>query len=75
MGAIAINDDDVAEVNRDRCIGCGLCVTTCPGQAMRLVLKPEGQRFAVPKSVTETALKMAEKRGTTLEPLYMTQKS
>lgn len=74
MRAIAINDENVAEVNRDRCIGCGLCVTTCPEEAMRLVLKPEDQLFSVPKSVTETALKMAEKRGTTLEPLYMTQK-
>ncbi|MBW1787642.1 MAG: 4Fe-4S binding protein [Deltaproteobacteria bacterium] len=75
MRAIAVNDDDVAEVIRDRCIGCGLCVTTCPEEAMRLVLKPEDQRFSVPKSVSETAVKMAEQRGRTLEPLYMTQKS
>jgi Fe-S-cluster-containing hydrogenase component 2 len=28
--------DDVAVVNLDRCIGCGVCTTTCPTEALRL---------------------------------------
>ncbi len=32
----AISNGDVTRVVEDRCIGCGLCVTTCPSGAMRL---------------------------------------
>ena len=34
---------DAYEVIRSRCIGCGLCVTTCPTQAIRLVRKSPDQ--------------------------------
>lgn len=75
MKAILVNDDNIAEVILDRCIGCGLCVTTCTEQALQLSLKPEDQRFTVPRSAGETAMKMAETRGKTLEPLYMTKRA
>jgi NAD-dependent dihydropyrimidine dehydrogenase PreA subunit len=35
--------DGVATITLKRCIGCGLCVTTCPTDAIRLVKKPEDQ--------------------------------
>jgi Fe-S-cluster-containing hydrogenase component 2 len=35
MEAIAM-EDSIARVNRKRCLGCGLCVTTCPADAMQL---------------------------------------
>ncbi|MBW2091932.1 MAG: 4Fe-4S binding protein [Deltaproteobacteria bacterium] len=31
--------EDFNEVIRDKCIGCGLCVTTCPSEAIQLVRK------------------------------------
>jgi len=37
------------QINRDSCIGCGLCVTTCVEKALSLEAKPEGQRFTPPE--------------------------
>ena len=40
---------EVAEINLDRCIGCGLCVTTCPEEALSLKEKPEAERRVPPE--------------------------
>ena len=69
--AITIGADDVAEINLDRCIGCGLCVTTCPTAALRLELKPEGQRCTPPAKGQELIEEMARRRGTSLIPFTM----
>jgi ferredoxin len=69
MGAIVINDDDVAEINLDRCIGCGLCVTKCPNEALLLEVKPEDQQRKPPETGREGIVMMAEKRGKSLTPL------
>ncbi|MDP7417627.1 MAG: 4Fe-4S binding protein, partial [Desulfobacterales bacterium] len=55
----------------DRCIGCGLCVTTCPSEAMSLVLKPEESRFEPPTNGRDLMQKTAQKRRKTLMPLSM----
>jgi Fe-S-cluster-containing hydrogenase component 2 len=34
-------DDTVASINLGRCIGCGLCVPTCPENAILLVNKAQ----------------------------------
>ncbi|MDY6910681.1 MAG: 4Fe-4S binding protein [Thermodesulfobacteriota bacterium] len=49
-------------LRRDRCIGCGLCVTTCPEEAIRLELKPEEDRKAPPAHPFETFQRMAQER-------------
>ena len=33
--------EDSYHIIRERCIGCGLCISTCPGEAIRLVHKKE----------------------------------
>ena len=32
-------EDDVAAENREACIGCGLCVSTCPMERISLIRK------------------------------------
>ena len=61
--AIRITDDGKAEIDLDRCIGCGLCVTACPTEAMRLTPKPEEERRTPPATGLEQMKLMAEKRG------------
>jgi Fe-S-cluster-containing hydrogenase component 2 len=41
MEALDSGDDGVTVVDLERCIGCGLCVTTCSTGAIRLVAKPK----------------------------------
>jgi NAD-dependent dihydropyrimidine dehydrogenase PreA subunit len=42
VGAIEERDDH-SEIIPEKCIGCGLCITTCPGEAIRLVRRPESE--------------------------------
>lgn len=36
LGVISINSSGAAEVDRNRCMGCGLCVKACPKGLIRL---------------------------------------
>ncbi len=63
MGALTMSDEEKAKVNKDRCIGCGLCVTTCPSEAIELVLKPENNLKTPPVTSSEQMMNMAIKRG------------
>ncbi len=71
MEAVSMNDDQISEINTDRCIGCGLCVTTCSTEALSLILKPEEKRNEPLETPKDLMLKTAEKRGTSLKPLFM----
>jgi Fe-S-cluster-containing hydrogenase component 2 len=63
MNALSMNDDGLATVNRDRCIGCGLCVTTCPTEAIKLVSKSDMELRTPPANMAEQMMRMAQKRG------------
>ena len=39
--AIAVDDEGVAAVSAERCIGCGVCTPTCDAEAVWLVLRAE----------------------------------
>jgi len=41
--------EEKAVVNLKRCIECGLCVSTCPTDAVRLLKKPEDQQYLPPE--------------------------
>ena len=53
MEALAEDGDQVA-LNADRCIGCGLCVSTCPSGALTLVRKPSSELTRVPIDLDAT---------------------
>jgi Fe-S-cluster-containing hydrogenase component 2 len=36
MDAITMNDANVAQVNGEACIGCGVCTNVCPMDAIHL---------------------------------------
>lgn len=62
MEAIQVNGH--ALVLHERCIGCGLCVTTCDTGAMHLERKPEYEQPYIPKDNVENFLRLARQRGT-----------
>ena len=58
--------DGRAVGNLNRCIGCGLCITTCTTGGLKLVKKPENQQYQPPKSGAETYMRIAAERGKNL---------
>jgi ferredoxin len=47
----AIRETDMSySVIKERCIGCGLCVTTCPTDAIKLVHKPQAEIILPPNN-------------------------
>lgn len=39
--ALAMGDDDVPEINLDRCFGCAVCATGCLSEAISMETKPD----------------------------------
>ena len=55
--------EDAYRVIREKCIGCGLCVTTCPSEAIALVRKQPEDINPPPKNEMDWYMKRAELRG------------
>jgi electron transport complex protein RnfB len=62
MDAIAVTDG-IAAINLNRCIGCGLCVTTCPVDAIELIKKPVNRLYEPPQTGAETYIRIMQERG------------
>ncbi|UCD56775.1 MAG: 4Fe-4S binding protein [Candidatus Hydrogenedentota bacterium] len=60
---------DYYEVNLERCIGCGVCVVTCPSGALSLQQKDEAQIDVPPDNIVAWTMEKAQKTGRTLEGL------
>jgi Fe-S-cluster-containing hydrogenase component 2 len=55
--------DGISTVLLNRCIGCGLCVTTCPTEAIQLVKKNDDELYEPPRSGVETFMRIMQERG------------
>ena len=55
--------DSTAALDLKRCIGCGLCVSTCPSDSLSLVRKPKAKQPYVPKDIVESNVKLGKARG------------
>ena len=53
--------DDVSQIIDGRCIGCGLCASTCPEEAISLMAKADMEE--PPKDFSETLRKIDIERG------------
>ncbi len=62
MGAIEI-EDGKSVIDRVRCIGCGLCVTTCPSESLKLMRKREDQLYLPPATDFEMNVEILKERG------------
>lgn len=61
MDAVMVEEEAVS-IDLDRCIGCGLCVTTCPTEAITLVRRPEEELYEPPVTGAETYRTVAKER-------------
>jgi ferredoxin len=55
--------EDSCRVVKKRCIGCGLCVTTCPAEAIRMVHKKPEDRTCPPQDENAWLEERARIRG------------
>lgn len=55
--------DDYYEVNRDRCIGCGVCVSTCQTESISLVRKPADQCIQPPPNMVSWMVERSKDTG------------
>lgn len=53
-------------VQPERCIGCGVCVSTCPTESITLLRKPESEQDAPPANIVEWYMARAQNRGVPL---------
>ena len=59
----ALKLDEKIILDKDRCIGCGLCVTTCPTNSLKLKRKTKDIQHAVPKNFIEMNIRLGQARG------------
>ena len=61
--AIEETDGGDYRVLGDRCIGCGVCVVTCPSGAMSITPRPESERTIPPRNIVDWSVQRAANRS------------
>jgi electron transport complex protein RnfB len=61
--AIEETDGGDYRVLGDRCIGCGVCVITCPSGAMSITPRPESERTVPPRNIVDWSVQRAANRS------------
>jgi electron transport complex protein RnfB len=62
VNAITI-EEEVTVINRQRCIGCGLCASTCPTGSITMVSKSPSEATPIFSRETELLQAMANEQG------------
>jgi Fe-S-cluster-containing hydrogenase component 2 len=62
MDAI-VEQDDGYSVLAERCIGCGVCVSTCPSESIALQRKSDSEHDTPPANLLDWRMKRAAARG------------
>jgi Fe-S-cluster-containing hydrogenase component 2 len=62
VGAIKINENMVAEIDYERCLGCGICTFVCAPEAMRLE-KRDDRIFTPAADAHELFVMMGASKG------------
>ena len=61
MGAI-VEEGETYHLQHERCIGCGVCLSTCPTGAISLVPRPDAELEPIPANMQEWGEKRAAQR-------------
>lgn len=62
MDAITIIDE-TAWIDPKRCIGCGVCISECPTEALKFEQKDAEEQYDPPANLFETYMNIAKERG------------
>jgi Pyruvate/2-oxoacid:ferredoxin oxidoreductase delta subunit len=62
-----VEEQGVYRVLPERCIGCGVCTSTCPTESIALVRKPEQEQDEPPQDVLDWFSRKADSRGIKIE--------
>jgi len=68
---VAETDDGGYRVIRERCIGCGVCVVSCPTEAMQLVPRPESERTTPPRNIINWSVERTANRSGPLKAMAL----
>jgi ferredoxin len=62
VGAISLDDEEIARVDESLCLGCGVCIPTCSGEALTLRRREDaGEILALPDFVAAQVQEKSQK--------------
>jgi Fe-S-cluster-containing hydrogenase component 2 len=70
VGAIETNDE-TNYIVKEKCIGCGLCVSTCPAEAIDFIRKDQSEIVKPPKDEAEWLSMRAKELGKDLSSFML----